>query len=156
MNFTHPAHQEMLYAMLDKQVDFILVGGYAVIYHGYVRTTGDMDVWLRPTNENKQRLLDVFRKLDFDPEGIKQISTMDFTSIIVFHVGDQPERIDFLSKISGLQFDDAWKHRDFLQTDHHRIPVLNLDDLLVSKRTSGRLKDKADIEALRKIKNRNP
>lgn len=156
MNFTHPAHQEMLYAMLDNHVDYILVGGYAVIYHGYVRTTGDMDVWLRPTNENKQRLLEVFRKLDFDPKGINHIATMDFTAVIVFHVGDVPERIDFLSKIAGLRFDEAWEHREFLHTDRHHIPVLNLDDLLANKLISGRLKDKADIEALNKIKNRNP
>ena len=63
MNFTHPIHQEMLFALLDNQVEFLLVGGYAVIYHGHVRTTGDMDVWLRPTNENKSRVVQVFKNM---------------------------------------------------------------------------------------------
>jgi hypothetical protein len=58
MNFTHPAHQEMIIHLLDHKVDFILIGGYAVIYHGYVRATGDMDVWLRPTNEKQNQAFD--------------------------------------------------------------------------------------------------
>jgi len=154
MNITHPAHQEMLYAMLDNNVDFILVGGYAVIYHGYVRTTGDMDIWLRPDNTNKLKLLEVFKLLGFDPEGVKIIDDKDFTSVVVFHVGDVPERIDFLTKLSGLNFQEAWENCEFLNAPNHRIPVLHLNDLLANKLITNRLKDQADIEALRKIKNR--
>lgn len=73
MSFTHPAHMEILAALAESHVDFILVGGYAVIYHGYVRATGDMNVWLRPANENKLRLLEMFRKLQFDPDSIRAV-----------------------------------------------------------------------------------
>lgn len=156
MNFTHPTHQEMLFALVDSQVDFLLVGGYAVIYHGYVRTTGDMDVWLRPTNENKAKLIETLTKLQFDPEGVKKIAAMDFTEVVIFHVGDVPERIDFLSKVQGLNFDESFNQREILNVKDHPIPILRLDDLIVNKLLVNRSKDKADIENLMKIrKNRN-
>lgn len=152
MNFTHPAHQEMLFALLDNQVDFLLVGGYAVIYHGHVRTTGDMDVWLRPTNENKSKLLQVFKKMEFDPDGINHIDKMDFTSVVIFHIGNEPDRIDFLSKVAGLNFDEAFKQKEILSVKDYQIPVLRFDDLIANKLVAGRLKDLADIENLMKIK----
>lgn len=151
MNFTHPAHQEMLTALIENQVDFLLVGGYAVIYHGYIRATGDMDVWLRPTNENKLRLLEVFKKLQFDPEGIKTIAGMDFTEVVVFHIGNEPERIDFLSKVQGLNFDDAYQQRQILSINKLQVPILHLNDLIANKLLANRLKDQADIEHLLKI-----
>jgi predicted nucleotidyltransferase len=151
MNFTHPAHREMIIALLENGVDFLLVGGYAVIYHGYVRATGDMDVWLRPTNRNKKLLLKVFEKLQFDREGIKKIDEMDFTSVVIFHIGDEPERIDFLSKVQGLNFDDAYNQRQALNLGDYQIPILHLNDLIANKLLANRLKDRADIEQLMRI-----
>jgi hypothetical protein len=141
----------MIIALLQGKVDFMLVGGYAVIYHGYVRATGDMDVWLRPTNENKSRLLAVFQKLQFDPEGMKKLTEMDFTGVVIFHVGNEPERIDFLSKVQGLNFDDAYAQRQILDLKGNPVPVLHLNDLIANKLLANRLKDQADIENLMKI-----
>ncbi|MFZ5973639.1 MAG: nucleotidyltransferase [Bacteroidota bacterium] len=154
MNFTHPAHQDMLFALLEGNVEFILIGGYAVIYHGYVRTTADMDVWVKPTNENKEKLIVVFQKLRFDPEGVAIISKMDFSGVVVFHVGAEPDRIDFLSKVQGLNFDEAYRQKEILQVKAYQIPVLHLDDLIVSKLMAGRTKDKADVEYLIRINKR--
>jgi hypothetical protein len=152
MNFTIPAHQEMLLALVSHNVDFILVGGYAVIYHGYIRTTGDMDVWIRPTNENKEKLVAVFEKLQFDPAGIEKMRQFDFNGIVVFHVGIEPERIDFLTRMQGIKFDDAWRRRQFLEIDSHRFPFLHLDDLIANKLLAGRHQDLADVEHLMKIR----
>ncbi|HUM65549.1 MAG TPA: hypothetical protein PLV32_06890 [Chitinophagaceae bacterium] len=154
MNFTHPAHQEMIFSLIDNHVDFILVGGYAVIYHGYVRTTGDMDLWVRPTNESKTRLLGVLTKLQFDPDGIKEIDKMDFTQPAVFHIGEEPERIEFMSKVDGLNFSEAWPRRQFLNVKKYQIPFLHLDDLIANKSIANPSKDKADIEYLLKINTR--
>jgi hypothetical protein len=151
MKITHPAHNEMLTALIEEQVDFLLVGGYSVIYHGYVRTTGDMDVWLQPTNENKLRLLEVFKKLQFDLDGIKTIEGMDFTEEVVFHIGEEPERIDFSSKAQELNFHEAYQQRQILSINKLQIPVLHLNDLIASKQFANRLKDQADIEHLLKI-----
>lgn len=152
MNFTHQAHLEMLIALVDNQVDFLVVGGYAVIYHGYVRATGDMDIWLRPTNENKLKLMEVFKKLDFDPDGINTIAEKNFTEVVIFHIGNEPERIDFLSKVQGLNFDEAFKQKQLLMVQGHQIPFLHLNDLIVNKLVSNRLKDQADVEQLMKVK----
>jgi predicted nucleotidyltransferase len=154
MNFTHQAHQEMVFALLDHQVDFLLIGGYAVIFHGYVRTTGDMDIWVRPTNENKKRLLDVLAKMDFNAESILTLDRLDFTEVVVFHIGMEPERIDFLSKVQGLDFESAFAQKVTLRIDNYEIPFLRLDDLIVSKLFANRLKDQADVENLKKIANR--
>ncbi len=154
MNFTHQAHQEMVFALLDHQVDFLLIGGYAVIFHGYVRTTGDMDIWIRPTNENKKKLLGVLAKMDFDAESIVMLDRLDFTEVVVFHIGMEPERIDFLSKVQGLDFESAFAQKVTLRIDNYEIPFLRLDDLIVSKLFANRLKDQADVENLKKIANR--
>jgi len=152
MNFTHPAHLEMLIALVDNQVDFLVVGGYAVIYHGYTRATGDMDIWLRPTNENKLKLIEVFKKFDFDPEGINTIAEKDFREVVIFHIGKEPERIDFLSKVQGLNFEDAFKQRQSLMVKDHEVSFLHLDDLIASKLLANRLKDQADVEQLMKVR----
>ncbi len=151
MNFTHPAHKEMILAMLKHEVEFLLIGGYAVIFHGYIRATGDMDVWLKPTDENKERLLNAFKEMEFELDGLKQLRLMDFTDVVVFHIGDEPERIDFLSKVQGLNFEKAFADRRFLTIQGKEVPFLNLDDLIVSKLLAGRLKDQADVEELQKI-----
>ena len=152
MNITIQAHKEMLFALLDNKIEFILIGGYAVIYHGYVRATGDMDVWVKPTNENKSKLLEVLTKLQFDSEGIETIGRMDFTDVVIFHIGEQPERIDFLSKVQGLNFEDAVRQKEILTINHYQVPILRLDDLITNKLLANRLKDKADIENLLKMK----
>lgn len=108
-------------------------------------------MWLRPTNENKSRLLAVFQKLQFDPEGMKKLTEMDFTGVVIFHVGNEPERIDFLSKVQGLNFDDAYAQRQILDLKGNPVPVLHLNDLIANKVLANRLKDQADIENLMRI-----
>jgi predicted nucleotidyltransferase len=87
MNIFYDAHKLVLQKLLDKQVSFILVGGYAVNYYGYNRVTGDMDVWLQPDNSNKKLLLTALKQLGFDEEGITTIDSWDFTKLQLFHIG---------------------------------------------------------------------
>lgn len=77
---------------------------------------------------------------------------MDFTSVVIFHIGNEPDRIDFLSKVQGLNFDEAFKNKETLHIKNYRIPILHFDDLIANKLLAGRLKDQADIENLMKIK----
>ena len=136
---------------MDEQVDFLLVGGYAVVYHGYVRFTGDMDVWLRPTNENKEKFVRAMAPIGIHPDDLAHIKALDFTNVIVFHFGDPPERLDFLTRMVGIDFDKAYSRRVFLSLKGRQIPVLHLDDLIVNKILSDRPKDRADVEELQKI-----
>jgi predicted nucleotidyltransferase len=154
MNLANRSHQEMLFTLLDNDVDFIVVGGYAVIYHGYIRTTGDMDLWLRPTDENKVKLLEVFKRLEFDPEGIEKLAGLDFASIAVFHIGEEPERIDFLTHLQGLNFDEALSRKMIMEIKGYQVPFLHLNDLITNKLLANRLKDRADVENLQKMTRR--
>lgn len=151
MYIFHPTHQQFVFALIDEHVDFLLVGGYAVVYHGYVRATGDMDVWLRPTNENKIKFVKAMERIDIHPEDLEHISAMDFTNVVVFHFGNPPERLDFLTKMVGIDFDKAYERKVFLSIKNYQIPILHLDDLIVNKILSNRAKDKADVEELQKI-----
>lgn len=151
MNFNHETHKTMLLSLIENNVDFILIGGYAVVYHGYIRSTGDMDVWLRPTNENKERLVTVFKQLDFDAEGIQHIQGLNFNEVVVFHVGIVPEKIDFLTKVQGLNFDDAYSQKQLFPLKNKFVPVLHLNDLIVNKLITDRPQDKADVDMLQKI-----
>ncbi len=151
MNIFLDKHQAFLIDLINDEVSFILVGGYAVIYHGYVRATGDMDIWLKPDNENKEKLLSVLEKHGFSKESIKQVRKLDFKEMVAFHFGYPPEKIDFLTKLAGINFEESHSHSETLKLKGFNIPVLQLNDLIINKLLSGRAKDKADIEELQKI-----
>ncbi len=151
MNILIEKHKQILLALIDAKVDFLMIGGYAVIYHGYGRTTGDMDIWLRPDNENKIRFLAVLEKHLEDKSGVEKIRRLDFTEVIAFHIGSPPDKVDFLTKMAGVKFDQAFSHHSFFQLQDHRVPVLHLNDLIANKILSGRLKDQADVDELQKI-----
>lgn len=151
MNLFIEKHQDLLKELLLRKVDFIVIGGYSVIFHGYARSTGDVDLWLRPDNVNKLKLLDVLKQMDFDQEDIQHIAELDFAKHIVFSMWDEPEKVDFLTRISMIEFEDADQRKIIADIDGITIPFLHLNDLVLSKFNTGRLKDKADVEELQKI-----
>ena len=137
--------------LLKADVEFMLIGGYAVIFYGYVRTTGDMDIWLKPDNTNKVRFIHALIKSGFSKEALDHVNNSDFTQTLAFHISEPPERIDFLTKLSGLNFNDSIQRANKIQSGELLIPVLHLDDLIINKMLLVRAKDKADIEELQKI-----
>ncbi|MEJ5995428.1 DUF6036 family nucleotidyltransferase [Pedobacter sp. Du54] len=153
MNLFSDNHQEIISHLLQFEVDFIIIGGYSVIFHGYARTTGDVDIWLKPSNENKEKFLLVLKALDFFEEDVQGIANLDFTTTLVFAIGEDPEKVEFLTQISLVNFEEANQRKIIAEIDELAIPFLHLDDLIRSKINTGRLKDKADIEELQKIQN---
>ncbi|ODS81570.1 MAG: hypothetical protein ABS46_11195 [Cytophagaceae bacterium SCN 52-12] len=93
MNLFIDYHQQFMQQLLDSDVEFIVVGGYAVIYHGYKRTTGDIDIWLKPTNENRDKLVRALAKMEFSKDSLDQLSQLDFKETLVFSINDEPEKI---------------------------------------------------------------
>ena len=154
MNLFIEKHQDLLKELLLKKVDFIVIGGYSVIFHGYARSTGDVDLWLRPDNANKLKLLGVLKQMDFDEEDIQHIAELDFKKHIVFSMWDEPEKVDFLTRISMIEFEQADQRKITADIDGLKIPFLHLNDLVLSKFNTGRLKDKADVEELQRIQKR--
>jgi predicted nucleotidyltransferase len=151
MNIFTESHQELLKSLIKHQVNFLLIGGYAVIYYGYKRTTGDMDLWFEPSNENKLKVIEVLKEFEFDKDGIAHISQLDFTKQLAFHFWEEPERVDCLTKISNVYFEDAFKQKIIADVEGIFVPIIQYKHLIMSKMTTNRLKDKADIEELQKI-----
>lgn len=152
INFFTEEHQELLFALLKNKVDFMLVGGYAVIHYGYDRNTGDMDIWLKTGNENRDKLINALINFGIADEHIDTLKKMDFTKPVpVFYFGKEPRKIDFITIISNVSFEEAIQKVNYIALENIKVPVIDYNLLILSKLTSNRLKDKADIEELQRI-----
>lgn len=128
-----------------KGVDYLLVGGYALAAHGHPRYTGDIDFWVRPTEQNLIRLLDALRDFGFGSLGL---GVDDFAADTVVQLGHPPRRIDLLTAIDGVSFDACFLRREEVEVDGLRLKIIGLEDFKANKRASGRAKDLADLECL--------
>lgn len=142
--------REFIQALNEAEVDYILVGGYAVVLHGYSRTTGDIDLWIKPTAENYHRLVKAFGKFQmplFDMTESKFLATTDYD---VFSFGVPPVAIDLMTSVKGLEFDPAYTNSSVYEFEDLSLRLVQYHDLLKAKRAAGRLKDLNDVEQLTK------
>lgn len=146
-----PEFERMLKLLEKHDVSFMVIGGYAVIFHGYARTTTDMDIWLAPENANRDKLIPALREFGIDEESLQQLVRQNFEKALSFHFGQRPRRIDFLTKINTVSFPDAASKVNYFGIGGFKIPVINYHDLVLSKISIGRPQDKADIDMLQKI-----
>jgi len=139
--------QDFLEALNKAGVDYILVGGYAVILHGYVRSTADMDVWVNKTKENYEHLKKAFQLF-----GAPIFSEADFlqNTFDVWGIGKEPNRIEILSRLKGVDFAEAFHQCQKVIQNGVEIKYLHYIHLLKAKEAAGRFKDKIDIEQLKK------
>lgn len=93
MNILLEEHFEIVKLLVDSNVDLLLVGGYAVIHYGYRRTTNDMDLWLRPSNENKIKFIQALERGGFEDESISQITAFDFENILCSALAKNPKKL---------------------------------------------------------------
>ena len=134
---------DMLSALCDEKAEFLLIGAYALAAHGYPRATGDMDLWIRATDDNAQR---VWRALEKFKAPMARLSLVDLASPdVVFQVGVAPRRIDILTSIDGVDFDEAWASRKEMEIDGLLVAAIGRDDLLRNKKATGRPQDVADV-----------
>jgi len=146
-----PEFKEMLTLLKKWEVKFMLIGGYAVIHYGYARTTADMDIWLEPDNDNKNRFVSALRDFDIEEADLVNIAALDFTQAQVLFLGQKPKRMDFLTKITGVTFIEAAKEVNYFPLGNLEIPVIQFEHLILSKISSGRPQDDADVEKLQEI-----
>jgi len=151
MNIFLENHQRLLKALIDAKVDFIVIGGYSVIFHGYGRTTGDMDIWLKPDNDNKARLVNALLQFGISKSSLSNFDSIDFSDRIAFHIDEEPERIDFMTHVNLVAFDEADASKIIADIEGLKIPFLHINHLVLSKMNTGRTKDAADIEELQRI-----
>lgn len=149
-NILNQDFSEFLIALNEAKVDYILVGGYAVIYHGYNRTTGDMDIWVRPTKENFNKLKIAFQKFGLSLFDMTEEKFLKTELYDVFSFGVPPVCIEILTKVKGLDFEECFKSAIYQKFDDVDVNIIDFIDLIKSKKSVGRYKDLDDIENLEK------
>lgn len=138
--------KDLLCLLHEEKVEYLVAGGYAVIYHSQPRYTKDLDIWIKPSAENANRLMRVFAKFGIPLIGLNE---EDFASVgTQFSLGAEPNQIDLLTVIPGLAFDQAWETHVTTEAEGFPIYYLGKEALIVAKKTAGRLQDLADIEEM--------
>ena len=130
-------------------VEYLVVGGLAVVVHGYPRFTGDMDIWMKLTDANATKMLKVLEEFGFSSLGISKEDLLQVDAVI--QIGIRPLRIDLMNEIAGISFDDAFSERKEISRENVIINFIGLNHLLESKKIAGRKQDQADIHKLKKI-----
>ena len=156
MNIFLEEHQAIISKLISHQVEFLLIGGYAVIFHGYIRSTGDLDVWVRPTNGNKSLLIKALMDYGYEEKDLGPLHEIDFSRHMAFSIGDEPEKIEFINYINIVNFEEANQNKIVYELEGLNIPFINIRELILSKMNTGRKKDEADVEELQKIISLNP
>lgn len=129
-----------------KKVDYLVVGAHALAVHGHVRATKDLDVWVRPTLGNGEKICEALSEFGAP---VSQLKPGDFaTDRLIFQVGVAPVRIDIITAVDGVDFEECWTRRVSSHYGDQPVSVLSREDLIRNKRASGRLQDLADIEKL--------
>lgn len=128
------------------EVRYLIIGGYAVGFHGHVRYTKDLDIWIEATEANAQRVLRALDEFGFSSVGL---TTADFlVPGSVIQLGYPPNRLDLLTQPDGVTFVECWNARESVDLDGLTVNLIGFDDLIANKRASGRQRDLADIEDL--------
>jgi predicted nucleotidyltransferase len=146
-------YRDMLLALSDENVRFILVGAYALAAHGYPRATMDIDIWVMPSPDNAEAVL---RALSSFGAPLHNLTKEDLQKEgTIFQIGVAPRRIDIITAVSGLQFEHAYQNSVPVNIDGIEVHIPSIDDLIINKRSTGRTKDIADAEALEFLKTPN-
>lgn len=138
--------REFIGLLNSRKVDYLVVGGHAVAFHGYPRFTGDVDFFINATPENAGRVLQVLDDFGFGSLGLDVQSLTQAGKVI--QLGRPPNRIDLLTSISGVAFEEAWEQRIAAELDGIPVHFVSKEALIKNKRAAARSKDLADVDAL--------
>ena len=145
----NPDFCDMLSALCAENAEFMVVGAYALAAHGLPRATGDIDIWIRPSKENAQKVWSALKRFRAP---LLDLTVDDLHSPdVVFQIGAAPRRIDILTSISGVEFDSAWARRKAVSLAGLVVPVVGRADLLINKRAAGRPQDLAVAQRLEQL-----
>ncbi len=141
-----PDFKEFLKLLKEHNVRYLLIGGYAVGYHGYARATDDMDIWVAIHPDNAQKLVSVLKMFGFDHPDLKPDLFLQEKKIL--RMGFPPMRLEITTSISGVEFDECYRSRIMDTLDEVEVNLIDLENLKKNKKASGRTKDIADVEQL--------
>ena len=142
----NPDFRDLLSAFSAEGVEFLVVGAYALAAHGVPRATGDLDCWIRPSDDNAHRVLRALARFGA-PAVVANASELAAPDLVV-QLGVAPRRIDLMTSVDGVAFSDAWPRRALHTVDGVELPLLSREDLILNKRAVGRPRDLADLAAL--------
>jgi len=153
MSFFSRAHERLLRKFLLRDVDFVLIGGHAAVFHGVRRTTSDIDVLIRPTVENGSKILKAFDDLKLE---VGDIEPVDFTKEQVFTFGMEPDAVDIITFSKGVSIDHVFENAITARLDDLQVRIIDIRDLIKNKENLNRsteksLVDQQDILALQRI-----
>ena len=141
-----PDFKEFIQFINSEEVEYLLIGGYAVGFHGAPRFTADMDIWVGGAPANAAKLGRALQQFGFSTPEITSGQFLKPDSI--FRIGRPPLQIDLLSEVSGCNFEDCYARREVISRDNIEVSVISLHDLKANKQAAGRAKDLGDLEAL--------
>jgi Nucleotidyl transferase of unknown function (DUF2204) len=145
--------REFIASLNSHKVEFVVVGAYAVAFHGHPRFTGDIDFLVRPTRDNAERVMNALKSFGFTSPGLSLEDFIRPDSVV--QLGVPPNRIDLLTSISGVTFEDAWSGRTSGVLGDQPVAFIGLEALLKNKLATGRSKDAEDVARL-KARKRKP
>ncbi|HEX8846158.1 MAG TPA: hypothetical protein VF791_16015 [Pyrinomonadaceae bacterium] len=129
-----------------RQVEYLLIGGYAVGYYGYPRPTGDMDIWISANPENAKRVVAVLQ--EFASASLDLSVDLFLKENSIVRMGIPPFRLELITSISGVSFDECYNERTIATIDETEVSIISLRHLKINKKASGRFKDLNDLENL--------
>ncbi len=138
--------KDFLKLLKSHEVRYLLIGGYAVIYHGFPRATGDMDVWVAVSPDNASKLVDVLKDFGFEVPDLSPNLFLEEGKVI--RMGLPPIRLKILTSVSGVSFEECFNSRIVERIDDVEINIISLEFLKKNKKASGRYKDLNDLENL--------
>lgn len=138
--------REFIESLSLNGVDFVVVGAFARAHHGAPRYTGDIDLLVRPSEQNANRLIRALTQFGFGSLGLTPADFMVPERVV--QLGVPPNRIDLLTSITGLTFDEVWQRRVAAELDGLPVSFISRQDFIVNKRATGRSKDLADADAV--------
>jgi predicted nucleotidyltransferase len=148
-NILNQDFKEFILCLNSASVEYMLVGGYAVIYHGYNRTTGDLDVWVNPTKENYLKLTKAFNAFGMGVFDMTMEKFLAEAHYDVFTFGRPPVCIEILTAVKGLVFNESYAISAMRDFDGLNVQMIDIRDLLIAKKSANRAKDHDDIEHLK-------
>jgi len=145
-NIFPPDFRDFINALNDQQVKYLLVGGYAVILHGYARTTGDLDIWVEQTSLNYSHLRNAFDQFGMSVFEMTEENFLSHPEWEVFTFGEPPVAIDLMTKVKGLEFESCYQQSVLFEEGEFKIRTLDINGLILSKKVAARPKDLNDLE----------
>ncbi len=138
--------KDFLSLCLSHDLRLLVIGDYAVVHHSRPRYTGDLDLWVEPSDENAVRVVKVLRAFGFGGDDVTTAMITEQKEII--RMGFEPMRLELFTRIPGVEFAKCYEHRVLVKIGRMQVPFIGLEDLKANKRASGRLKDLQDLEEL--------